>query len=282
MSDDVKQIGSGLDDFTFEDPAAAGRKGSATADDVKEAMGNQIPRLPRIKVLHGGSAMFKNESTGKNEEKLRGVIVAFTPHNSFFGKKFDDRVPGERPKCYSNDGMTIAASAPEPQNIGGCASCPRNRDADRGSEARKTAFDRPKPEVCNNYKTLVMIVQGGGEIPFAIQLSNSAFMQWAAYAQEIYSRGRFQLHEVVTEISLVTVTRPGQNFSEPRFKMLGVIPEKALPVYAQQHEVYGEYLHRRSEIGAEGGEDNASSAADAVRRAKEAEEAAKGGGQAAL
>lgn len=277
---DVKQIGSGLDNFEVEAPDQATR-GSATSETVASAMGNQLPTLPRLEVKHQGAAIFKEKGGAERVfNELEGVIIAFTPHNSFFGKAFEEREQGERPKCYSNDGVLPSANSPEKQ-AETCALCRRNRDAARDSEARKEAFklDR-KTENCNNYLSVLMILKGKGEIPFRVQFPNTSFKAWAQYVQDIAAANGFQPHEVATKVTLTNKKQRGGSavFSEATFKQIAPLKVEARPAFAERNAFWMNYLHRDSDIGAEGGTDNAGTAADAVKRAKEAEKSGTGAG----
>jgi len=281
---DAKQIGSGLDNFETEAPDAVA-PGTATSETVQAAMGNQLPKLPKLEVKHQGAVIFKEKDGAQRTfDKLEGVVVAYSHHNSFFGVAFEQREQGQRPKCYSNDGATISKSAPEPQ-AAGCAVCPRNRDGERGSETRKAAFEKDrKTECCNNYLSLIMIVKGKGEIPFRVQFPNSSFGAWAAYVQEIANVGKFQPHEVATSITLTNTKQRGGSamYSLGTFKMIAPLKLDIRPAFAERNEFWTKYLSAKdSEVGVEGGEDNAGTAADAVKRAKAAEEAVKAGEQQA-
>jgi len=286
MSNEVKQIGSGLDNFETEEAGAAAQ-GTATSESVQQAMGNQLPKLPKIEVKHGGATIFKEkDGAARTFENLTGVIVAYSYHNSFFGVEFEKREQGQRPKCYSNDGRVPSPNAPENQSpAAGCAGCFRNRDAERGSDARKAAFEKDrKTECCNNYLSLIMIVKGQGEIPFRVQFPNSSFKTWAAYTQEIANKGKFQPHEVATSITLTNTKQRGGSaiYSVGTFKMIAPLKLEIRPAFAERNEFWTNYLASRdADHAAEGGEDNAGTAADAVKRAKAAEEAVKSGEQQA-
>jgi len=284
MSNEVKQIGSGLDNFETEEVGAA-TQGTATSETVQQAMGNQLPKLPKLEVKHQGAVIFKEKDGAERTfQKLEGVVVAYSYHNSFFGVAFEQREQGQRPKCYSNDGVMISNNAPEPQ-AASCAVCPRNRDGERGSETRKAAFEKDrKTECCNNYLSLIMIVKDQGEIPFRVQFPNSSFKTWAAYTQEIANMGKFQPHEVATSVTLTNKKQRGGSaaYSEGTFKMIAPLKVEIRPAFAERNEFWTNYLSAKdSEVGAEGGEDNAGTAADAVKRAKAAEEAVKAGEQQA-
>lgn len=274
MNDEQKPLAlnSGLDDLGF-DTGAPEEQGTATSETFKQALGNQVPKLPRIEVKHAGATVFKRKGGDQKFDKLTGVIVAFTKHNSFFGKPFEEAAAGERPKCYSNDGIKIASSATEPQ-APGCAVCPRNRDGEKGSATRKAAFEQDrKTGACNNYLTVLMIVKGMGDIPFAIQFPNTSFDAWAAYAQDLLAQGKFQPHEVVTELSLFEKKKPGwkNSASVAVFKKIVAIPADKRSSYADANKSWTSYLQERSDHAAEGGAGNEGTAADAVKRAKAAE-----------
>lgn len=272
----------GLGDFTsgsFQESLedAATTKGSATGDQIRDAMGNRRPKLPRLKVKHSAGVFAKDD--GSRVEELQGVVVAHNFNNSFFQKAFADHAQGERPDCFSNDATTIAPNAEDPQ-AQDCTTCNRNRDA-REKEAREAAFARDRQECCNNYLTLAFAVPGE-EIPYVVQLSNQSFGPWAEYVQEIGAKGRFLPHEVGTSLVLEVKKGPGgSEYSKAKFRMLGALPENLRGEFLAAHLNYRTLLQREAENADR--EEQTASAAEAVREAREAEAAAaKDDGGAAL
>jgi hypothetical protein len=264
------------DDFVKSVTDSEVAHGTAEATDIKDAMGNVMPKLERVKVKHGGACIFQDEDDNKFEE-LIGAVVAYTFHNSFFDKAFEDREDGERPPCYSNDGVSIAARAEAPRCDGGCTVCPLNRDAtDR--EARENAFDLNRKEACNNYLSLAVALPGR-EVPVHVQLSNSSFKPWAAYVQRIGTQGRFKIHEVGTKFTLKNRTGPGgSEYSVVIFDSLGALPTELAASFAAQAPNYRALLRREAEHA---DADNADAeAAGAVAEAKAEQEKAKKRGAA--
>lgn len=250
--------------------------GDADASSIKDAMGNVMPRLERIKVKHGGACIFQDEE-GNKLDALVGAVVAYTFHNSFFEKFFEDREEGERPPCYSNDGVSIAERAEAPESVQGCTGCNRNRDA-TDSAARSHAFDLGRKEACNNYLSLAVAVPGR-EVPIHLQLSNSSFKGWAAYAQRIGTQGRFKVHQVGTRFSLKNRSGPGgSEFSVCEFEMLNPLPTDLAENFASQAANYRSLLRREAESA---DKDNADAEAGAaVADARASQEAAKSEGAA--
>jgi hypothetical protein len=256
-----------------------GPTGTATADDVKDAMGTQRPQLERIDILHGESRAFKfpDGDLVKGADGFVGVMAAYTYHNAFFAKPFKEREEGERPVCASANGVSIKASAPEPQNPeGGCVSCPRNRDA-RDQRARDEAFDRPRKETCGNFIAVAVAVPGV-EVPYLLRIPVSSFGPFASYAQAIGTRGRFQLHEVATKFRLATKTnRAGIKYSQLELEQAGPLPTNLRAAFTKENPAFVALLRQDyTEQGAGAGEVD-----EAIRRA-EAAEAENAGKPAAL
>lgn len=267
------------DDFvkSLEGQEDAATHGTAEADDIRDAMGNVLPKLERVKVKHGGACIFQDEDD-KRYDELVGAIIAYTYHNSYFDVPFEDREEGARPPCYSNDGVSIAPRAEAPESVNsGCTGCNRNRDAtDR--EAREAAFDRHRKEACNNYLSLAVALPGR-EVPVHLQLSNSSFKPWAAYVQRIGTQGRFKIHEVGTRFTLKNRTGPGgSEFSVCEFTMLNPLPQSLAENFASQAPNYRALLRREAERA---DADNADAeAAAAVGEARATQDAAKAEGAA--
>lgn len=260
----------GLGDFTAESlvdavskPGEDAPKGTATGEDIRDAMGNKRPKLESIVVKHGGVARFAMPD-GELEEDFVGVIVAYTYHNSFFGKPFEDREDGERPPCSSNDGATIVRDAEEPQSDSGCALCTKNR-AGRDPEIRNAAFDLDRKSACNNYLSLAVALPGQ-EVPLRLRLSNQSFGAWADYIQRIGTSGRFLPHEVATRFQLKNQNKSGSDFSVLTLEFVGGLPDALRTSFSGQAANYKALLQRTSlDEGGEGGEPTAREAATAAR-----------------
>jgi hypothetical protein len=199
--------------------------GDATADEVRDDMGSATPELDRIEVKHQGVNQFHFADGSKvdGEDGLSGAVLAFTFHNSWFSKAFEEHQQGERPPCYSHDGTNVAAGAEDPQSMGGCASCPRNRDA-RDPNARKEAFDQERHGACANYLSLAIVLPGR-QLPYHLRLSNRSFKNWSKYVQTLYTRKRFRHYQVGTKVTLRNVEKGAQQYSVAEFTMLGVLDE---------------------------------------------------------
>lgn len=248
--------------------------GSATAEDIRDAMGNVIPKLEKVKVKHGGACLFQFPDNTKAEE-LVGAVVAYTFHNSFFDKAFEEREDGERPPCFSADGATVSDRAEGPKHTD-CGTCPRNRDATL-KEAREAAFKAHRKEACNNYISLAVAIPGR-EVPVQIQLSNTSFKPWAAYIQSIGTQGRFRPHEVATRFKLVNRTGAGgSEYSVCHFELIGALPKDIAASFASQAGNYRNLLRRTSD---EASDSEHVEAAAAVADAKAAQEAAAQSGAA--
>ena len=251
------------------------QRGSATAEDIRDAMGNVMPTLEKVKVKHGGACIFVFEDE-KKVEKLIGSVIAYSYHNSFFDKAFEDREEGERPPCFSNDGATVSLQAEGPKHTG-CQDCPHNRDA-VDKDARELAFKAKRKDVCRNYLSLAVALPGR-DVPVLVRLSNTSFKPWAAYVQKIGTEGRFKSHEVVTEFSLVNRKGAGDSdYSVVHFKNVGALPAEIAGQFAEQAENYRSLLRRDADRPAT--DDDESDAAAAVADAKKAQKRAKRKGSA--
>ncbi len=270
-------------------PSDAAAKGSATGDEIRDAMGNVRPQLENVKVKGHGANLyqFADESTVAGKEGLVGIIVAFTRHNSWFDTEFGSTEKGEMPPCFSNDGNTVASNAEKPQ-APACTGCERNRDA-RDRAARDRAFTRAKEadtpeagrlEVCSNYISLAVALPGR-EVPVRIRLTQSTFKRWAAYVQAIGTvHGRFLPHEVVTHLRLENVEGPSGEYSVGTFEFKGALPEEMRETFRKQRENYKALLQRAAEAD-EQDTPASSDGAAAMAAAAEAEAAGPNGAKRA-
>lgn len=272
---------AGLGDFTAEsliEVAKDGARGSASAEEIRDAMGNVVPRLERFKVKHGGACII-TDAAGKRYDDLLGVVVAYTYHNSFFEKPFEQHEEGERPTCFSRDAVSIDAGVEAPQSPTGCTGCPRNRDA-RERDARETAFNRDRRECCTNYLSLAVMLPGR-DIPIQLRLSNSSFKPWAEYVQRIGTQGRFLPHEVATKFTLKNKQGAGgSEYTEVGFELAGGLPEHLRKAFADQREGYRALL-RREDLQRDDGAPSGIGR-EAMAKAREAAKAAAASGDVAL
>ncbi len=267
-------------------------KGSATGDALRDAMGNQKPRLEMVKVKGHGANLFQFEDGTKvpGEDGLLGVIVAFDRHNSWFGSPFGATEKGTLPLCFSNDAVSVAPKAESPQ-AKGCASCPRNRDA-RDRAARDAAFEaaRSAPttpglekgldEVCNNYLSLAFALPGR-DIPVRLRVTRQSFREWANYVQDIgTTKGRFLPHEVVTRITLQNKEGDSGEYSVAQFKYEGALPKHLRQQMEESQEAYSAILRRDSET--DDREDTPSSTGAEAMEAAKAQANAAASEEAAL
>ena len=276
----------GLGEFTEDSllqvtqPSNEATKGSATGEEIRDAMGNVRPQMENVRVKGHGANLFQFEDGAgvAGKDGLVGVIVAFTRHNSWFDTEFGETEKGEMPPCFSNDGTTVATNAEKPQATS-CTSCPRNRDA-KSRDARDQAFQAAKDsrlEVCSNYISLAVSLPGR-EVPVRIRFTQSAFKPWARYVQSLGDvQGRFLPHEVATRLFLDNVSEKGFESSVVRFKFEGALPEAMREDFRKQRANYKALLQRTAE--ADDQEAPASTeAADAMAAARTEADAAKGAG----
>ena len=249
----------GLGDFTEEQLLGTAKttddagKGSATAEDIRDAMGNRKPRLERVDIKHHGVNEFRFPDGRKVEgtEGFVGVALAHTYHNSNFAKPFDEHEEGEQPTCWSNDGTTVAPEVEAPLNGGGCPTCPFNRDAQDRS-ARELAFDNEtKQELCSNYLS-VAVALPGQDIPLVLRVPASSFKDWATYVQQLGTRGRYRPYEVLTRFKLRNVKKGGNENSVAEFELADakqyVLPDTLRKAFKVQSVNYRSLLRRDAEL----------------------------------
>ena len=275
----------GLGDYTPESLVAAAEKdapkGTATADAIRDAMGNVRPTLETVKIKGHGANLFQfaDESKVDGDAGLTGVIVAHSRHNSYFGKPFDQQEKGEMPPCFSNDGETLPENVESPVATV-CSQCPKNRDA-RKRASRDAAFETLKEDgpvkVCNNYLSIALALPGK-DIPVRVRFTRQSFKSWAAYVQQIGTEGRYLPHEVATEIKLENMKGQKAEFSVAKFRYIGALPAEVREAMESQRENYRALLQRTAE--ADEGEDATDDAKQAVADARKRAEAAEKGNAA--
>lgn len=269
-----------MDAAAFEEAVKAAAqqqevKGSASAEDIRDAMGSVRPRLERVKVKHQGTNAFLFEGDQRlvqGSDGFVGVIVAHTFHNSLFTKPFEDHEEGDRPPCYSHDGVNVADGAESPQSPGGCTTCPRNRDA-RSREARDAAFDRPRTgeeSACSNYLSFAVALPGR-DVPVHLRVTYKSFRPWAEYVQRIGTDGRFRPYEVATRFKLRNIKDGGNEYSVAEFEKLGPLPEVLREQFKRESPNYKALLQRAAQDREEPSDDAHAAAAQARNAAKAAE-----------
>jgi len=242
-----------------------GVRGSATAEDIRDALGGQLPRLEKIKVIaQAGTFKFEDDEIATS---LTGVIAAHTYRNARYDTAFEEREEGAMPDCFSNDGVHVAADVEAPK-AANCRVCRINRGAPWGSEARQAAFEADRDETCSNYLVLAVSLPGV-EFPYEVRLSQASFKNWGTYVQRIGSRGRFLPCEVATKLSL-SVKHGVADYTVCGFEMLGPLPAELATRFRANQENILAALRRSGPRHDDGPSD-----ADAARAAKEAVEAAK-------
>lgn len=258
----------------------AAEKGSATGQEIRDAMGNVRPSLELVKVKGHGANIFQfpDEKKVDGNEGLLGIIVAYTRSNSWFGgKEFGASEPGELPACFSNDGETLAAGSASPQ-ASACSRCTRNRDA-RDGNARDAAFKRLKAgdkgnpdvgrdSVCNNYLHLAVALPGR-DLPVRVRFTRQTFKAWASYVQRIGTvEGRYLPHEVVTRIKLENHSGDFGEFSVGTFTFCGALPKEMRDQFKKQGQDFKAILQRAAEVDEQ--EDTTAEARQAMAEAKAA------------
>lgn len=271
MGSDDKALAAPLKGLATMDEAAlvasldTDARGTADADSVQEALGNRAAQLQDIKVAHDVAQFLMPDGT--MVPSLTAIAVAFTYHNSFFGKPYDEHEQGELPPCFSVDAATVSDRAEDPQSSS-CASCPKNRGASDPA-ARDNAFNLERHEACNNYLTLALYLPGH-VVPYKLRLSNRSFKPFATYAQRIGTgQHRLKLHEAATELTLEKVQGRGKNYSEARFALKGPLAQDMRAAMAEQSEGWRAVL----QFAASQAEESTDEGADAMAEARAAAKA---------
>jgi hypothetical protein len=234
-------------------------KGEATADEIREQLGDSAPEIEAIEIKHQGANLiqFPDGETVQGKDGITCVILASTFHNAHYAEGFDEGEPGERPDCKSADAVTIDADIESPK-AENCASCPLNRAA-LSDDARESAFARDRDECCNNSLTLILAIPGH-QMPYKLKLSVKSQQAFRKYATRVGSKTRFLLHEVATQLTFEAVGK--FKHSEARFSMLGALPEPLREANREASAGYLSYLRRTANRSkTESAEDEAKAAA---------------------
>lgn len=147
--------------------------------------------LIRIRVPAGGGTAWQvpTLSGPKNQDSVRGVIIAWSPVRAFWPDALGTGAGNQPPACTSNDGERGIG------NPGGdCESCPFN--------AFHTANDGAgNGKACREARGLLFL--GEGELmPYYLPAPTMSIRPLKAYFMQLASRAK-PYHSVVTELHLI-------------------------------------------------------------------------------
>lgn len=146
------------------------------------------------------------------------IILSVNPHKSkvFYNTGYAEG-SAEKPTCYSNNGVSPAADAAEPQ-AKKCAVCPHSVFGSKITENGKRA------KACSDSMRLAVAAPDRLDDPMLLRVPATSLPLLGTYGAELAQRGK-QPHEVVTKIGFdYTVSHPALTF-----KPVGVIPAGNLP-----------------------------------------------------
>lgn len=234
-------------------------KGEATADEIRDQLGDAVPEIESIEIKHQGANLiqFPDGDTVQGKDGITCVILASTFHNAHYAEGFDESEPGERPDCKASDAVSVDGDIESPK-AENCASCPLNRAA-LSDDAREAAFARDRGECCNNSLTLILAIPGH-QMPYKLKLSVKSQSAFRKYATRVGSKTRFLLHEVATQLTFAAVGK--FKHSEAAFKMLGSLPENLREANREASAGYLAFLRRTATMTkGDSAEDQAKAAA---------------------
>lgn len=160
--------------------------------------------LERIRVPSGGITAFEvpagDGESKEYQKEIECVILLSHPSNTFYMKPYDGSK--NPPDCGSQNG-TLGIGKPG----GSCKDCPYNQ----------FGSGKGKAKACKNRRMMYLLVENE-LFPMMLILPPGSLKSYAKYVQSLLTKGK-RLHEVVTRISLKTVTSAESgDFSQVVFK----------------------------------------------------------------
>lgn len=158
------------------------------------------------------------------------VIVRATMTNKvFYLKKFSESdSDGQRPDCYSHDGVAPSAHAPTPQ-AKKCAVCPHNQWGSRVGDGDKPGDER-KGKACADTARLAIATPDSPEKPMLLRVP-PASLKNLREAVKIVNQRKIPYNATVMKISF----DPEAASPTLKFKPIGLLPDTG---YAKVTEVY--------------------------------------------
>lgn len=148
---------------------------------------------------------------GEPAASLEAVIVAVNPNKSkvFYDSGYEEGSVA-KPTCYSNDGLSPAADAEEPQSKK-CATCPHNQWGSRITD------NGGKGKACGDSMRLAIAPPDQLNDPMLLRVPAASLKTLGQYGGQLAKRG-VEPHHVVTRIGFdYNVAHPALTFKAVRF-----------------------------------------------------------------
>jgi hypothetical protein len=148
---------------------------------------------------------------GEPASSLEAVIVAVNPNKSkvYYDRGFEEGSVA-KPNCYSNDGITPAADAEDPQSTK-CATCPHNQWGSRITD------NGGKGKACADSMRLAIAPPDQLNDPMLLRVPAASLKTLGQYGAQLAKRGVEPQH-VVTKIGFdYNVAHPALTFKAVRF-----------------------------------------------------------------
>lgn len=145
-------------------------------------------------VRNGEREVIRNPQTGDVATSVEVVIVAYNPNVSkvFYVDKYEEG-SNDKPTCYSNDGISPASDAQEPQSMK-CATCPHNAWGSRVTDSGKQA------KACSDSRRLAVAAPTQLNEPMLLRVPPTSMRPLGDYQKKLANR-KLALQAVVTKLS---------------------------------------------------------------------------------
>jgi hypothetical protein len=172
------------------------------------------------------TAILDGEQQGNRQHTLDVVIVGESPSGRATGRiwyagAYDPNTSAKSPDCFSNDGKTPDASAPNKQ-CSNCAECPQNV---KGSGQKPGTVD------CRFTKTLAVVVPAAGfDTVWQLRVSAQGIFAAADPAAGVYGlnalRSLLVQKRLTAELILTRLSFPEGSTGGIRFQPIGLLAEQ--------------------------------------------------------
>lgn len=198
-------------------PVNPGELAGVDMFDLNKNLEGVEPKLPVIKILHGGANLFEMP-TGEKVESFPCIILDQFRTNAWWKEAYGETGGGAPPDCFSMDGLTPDPSSEDVQSTrckagNGEPGCPMN---EFGSAGRGKA--------CKNMKRVHVLINNSS-YPHRIIIPPTSLAAFDSYISALTDKGApFQL--VYTEFGLKAVTnKDGIGYAEMTFKAISGIDD---------------------------------------------------------
>lgn len=156
---------------------------------------------------------------GEPAASLEAVIVAVNPNKSkvYYDHGYEEG-SAAKPTCYSNDGISPAADAEDPQ-AKKCAACPHNQWGSRVTD------NGGKGKACGDSMRLAIVPPDQINDPMLLRVPAASLKTLGSYGAQLAKRG-VEPHHVVTKIGFdYNVAHPALTFKAIHFVDEGELVE---------------------------------------------------------